>query len=114
MLAVFPLTTARDTTVALWGSHTYFWNFATLAYIAAMPAFRALTMQWLRAKVSTTVVSYTRLRPLYHRLKLIYQASFHPLSTLTGAKVEGKLMQVNDLSRKVFALHSRTCTTVHA
>jgi len=49
--------------------------------------------------VSTIVASYTKLRPLNQGLKVNPSGLFPSLVKLMGSKVEGRLMQVNDLFR---------------
>jgi len=49
--------------------------------------------------VSTTVASHTRLRPLYQGPKDNLSGLLSSFFRLTGSKVEGRLMWVNDLLR---------------
>ena len=49
--------------------------------------------------MSTTIASYTRLRPLYQGPKVKASGLLPSLVRPTGSKVEGRLMWVNDLLR---------------
>ena len=54
----------------------------------------ALATYWLGAKVCTTVMSHTRLLPLYQGFRV------SPVKSM-GSKIEGRSVQVNDPLRRV-------------
>ena len=60
---------------------------------------RVFISQWPWAKVSTTVASHTRLRPLYQGPIVRPSGLLPSLVRPTGSKVEGRPMWVNDLLR---------------
>jgi len=77
-----------------------FWHHASSAFVAVKLACLAVSLQWPQAKVSTTIASHTRLRPMYQGPK-VNPSSLLSFVRPTGSKVEWRLMRVNDLLSRV-------------
>jgi len=60
----------------------------------------ALATYWLGAKVCTTVMSHTRLLPLYQGFRVRPSGLLSPVKSM-GSKIEGRSVQVNDPLRRV-------------